>query len=377
MQLKYYFYNGSWNIPLDSTLDSKNTLVVIFSTYSAALILKPLREINDTFTTSLIIGASSSGNILMDELKENSLVMTVLHFSTTQLKLSCKKIDDMQHSFSVGKDLATELNAAKLKGLFILSDGLNVNGSQLTAGFSTILPPHVKAGGALAGDNAAFKSTWIVVNGKAMQNSVSAVGFYGDNIRFSYASKDGLDKFGVQRIVTRSSSNILYELDGKPALELYKKYLGDRAKELPASALYFPISVKDENSDEVIRTILAVNHEETSMTFAGDIPTGSYVTFMKANHDRVIDGAAEAACELSFKEHKNEPILAIAVSCVGRKLTLKQRAEEELEAILEVLPKDTIQIGLYSYGEISPTRGLCCTLHNQTMTLTAIWEKDA
>jgi hypothetical protein len=375
--MKYFIYDGSWNTPLDSTLDSENTLVLLFSTYNAKTVQKPLDEINAAFKNSFIIGSSTSGNILMDELKEDSLVMAVLQFSTTKLQLSTKKITATKQSFIIGQEIAQDLNAADLQALFILSDGLNINGSQLTEGLSSVLPPKIKTSGALGGDNEEFLSTWIVVNGKAVEHYVSAIGFYGEDIHFGYASKDGLDKFGVQRVVTRSKDNILYELDGKPALELYKQYLGDKAKDLPASGLYFPISIENEDYKEVIRTILAVNHEENSITFAGDVPQGSYVTFMKANHDRIIDAATEAASELLLEDYNGEALLNIAVSCVGRKLTLKQRVEEELEATLDILPKETLQIGLYSYGEISPTNQKCCELHNQTMTLTTIWEKDA
>lgn len=377
MRLKYFIYDGSWNNPLDADLDSKNTLILVFSTYDVVTVQKPLDEITNIFQNSLIIGSSTSGNILMDEFKENSLVMTVIQFSKTHLKLSTKKINAMNKSFVIGKEIAQELNATDLRTAFVLSDGLSVNGSQLTEGFNTVFPPYIKVSGALGGDNEAFKSTWTIIKGKAASHQISAIGFYGDYICFDHTSKNGLDKFGVQRLVTQSKDNILYELDGKPALEIYKKYLGEKAKELPASALYFPISVENKDSKEIIRTIIAVNHTEKSMTFAGDIPEGSYVTFMKANHDRVIDAAAEAASELVLKEYNGEPLLDIAVSCVGRKLTLKQRVEEELEATLEILPENTLQVGLYSYGEISPTPQKCCELHNQTITLTTIWEKNA
>jgi hypothetical protein len=303
--------------------------------------------------------------------------MAVMQFSTTKLQLSTKKITATEQSFIIGQEIAQDLNAADLQAIFILSDGLNINGSLLTEGLSSVLPPKIKTSGALGGDNEEFVSTWIVVDGKAVEHYVSAIGFYGENIRFGHASKDGLDKFGVQRVVTRSKDNILYELDKKPALELYKKYLRDKAEDLPASGLYFPISVENEDYKEVIRTILAVNHKENSITFAGDVPEGSYVTFMKANYDRIIDAATEAASKLLPKDYNGEAVISIAASCVGRKLTLRQRVEEELEAMLEILPNETLQIGLYSYGEISPTAQKCCELHNQTMTLTTIWEKDA
>ena len=275
--------------------------------------------------------------------------------------------------------IAQTLYRDNLKGIFILSDGLKTNGSKLTEGISSVLPSCVVVSGGLAGDKDKFEKTWIIVNGFLKESTVCAVGFYGDNIHFEAASKGGWDSLGLQRIVTKSKDNILYELDGKPALEIYKRYLGDKANELPASGLLFPLEIQ-ENSDakeSKVRTVLAVDEANHSITFAGDIPQGAHVTFMKANFNRLVNGAGESAEMLSFSGYHDEPLLCIAISCVGRKLVLKSRIDEEIEAIQEVLPKSANIIGFYSYGEISPLASGRCSLHNQTMTLTAIWESYA
>jgi len=370
MQLKYFVHDGTWNQPLDNAMDSKETLLLLFSTYSVEDLQTPLQELTAVYKNSTVIGVSTSGNICMDEELENSLVVTVMQFSSTQ-------IDSMSHSYQVGRELANILQSPDLKNIFLLSNGLCTNGSQLTDGFSSVIGEDVQTSGGLAGDDAKFESTYVIVNENVYENGICAIGFYGENIRFRTSSKDGLDKFGVKRLVTRAQDNILFELDNKPALEIYKKYLGEKAKELPSSGLYFPLSIEKNANKEIIRTILSVNHDENSITFAGDIPEGSFVSFMKANYDRLIDGAAQAAHELSFSDYEDEPLLVLAVSCIARKLVLKQRVEEELEAVLEALPKNAIQTGMYSFGEISPAANKCCELHNQTMTLTAIWEKDA
>jgi hypothetical protein len=181
---------------------------------------------------------------------------------------------------------------------------------------------------------------------------------------------------GPEREVTSSQHNVLYELDGQPALDLYKKYLGDRADGLPATGLLFPLAIRNEEESDgnTVRTILAVNEHDQSITFAGDIPQGSFVRLMRANFDRLIDGAADAAAAIHTSADDREPLLNVAVSCVGRRLVLGPRTEEEIEAVLDGMPQGTQQIGYYSYGEISPLASGRCDLHNQTMTLTAIWE---
>jgi hypothetical protein len=168
----------------------------------------------------------------------------------------------------------------------------------------------------------------------------------------------------------------LYEFDGQSALGLYKKYLGEHADRLPASGLLFPLSLRTRAGETpVVRTILAVDEAAQSMTFAGDVPEGSYARLMKANFDRLIDGASEAARSSQGAIGPAPAELAILISCVGRKLLLKQRVEEEVEGVREVLGPRPVFTGFYSYGEISPfTTGARCELHNQTMTITTLAE---
>jgi len=375
--MKVHSFIYKENDPIDATLDSTRTLVLIFSTCRAKKVQKNIQKISDLFTQSVIMGASTSGDIVEDVLYEDALSVTVIQFQRTTLRLAYQSIETAKNSYEAGLSLAKKLHAENLQALFVLSDGLNVNGSQLSEGLNAAISSGIHASGALAGDMGNFISTWVVVDGQPKDKYVTAVGFYGNDIHFAFASKDGLDKFGVRRNVTRAKDNVLYELDGKPALQLYKEYLGERASELPTSGLYFPLAIEQEDDSDIIRTILGVDEEQNSITFAGDIPEGSCVSFMKANHDRVIEAASEAVGELCLEHYHNEPVLCIAISCVGRKLTLKQRTEEELEVVLDALPRKSHLVGLYSYGEISPTNLKSCELHNQTMTLTCLWETDA
>ena len=180
--------------------------------------------------------------------------------------------------------------------------------------------------------------------------------------------------FGPERLVTKSEGNVLYELDGQPALRLYKEYLGELASDLPASGLLFPLALRSDGDDkELVRTILAVDDERESLTFAGEIPIGHRAKLMQASFERLLDGA-EGAAEYALERTSHNARLSIAISCVGRRLVMGERAEDELEATLHVLPPGISQIGFYSYGEISPFLEGSCDLHNQTMTLTTIGE---
>ncbi|MEI8202583.1 MAG: FIST N-terminal domain-containing protein [Bacteroidota bacterium] len=333
--------------------------------------------VRTAYPNAQIVGCSTSGEICQEEVLNNNIVCTAVWFENTTVEIAKEQIHAMEDSFKVGEKLAARLDKEGLVHVMILSEGLNINGSELTKGLNQKLKNSIPITGGLAGDQANFAETVIVHNKAGEKNLVLAIGFYGKHIRIGYGSMGGWDSFGVDREVTKSKANILYELDGLPALELYKRYLGDHASGLPASALLFPLSLRLKNSETpLVRTILAVNEEDGSMVFAGDIPQGEYVRLMKATSDRLIDGANDAA-EMSKTSLKNEnPDLAILISFVGRKLVLKQRVEEELEIIREVIGGHATMTGFYSYGEICPIKPFeqHCELHNQTMTITVFKE---
>jgi len=371
----YIYEDGKWDCVLDDSLDSQSTLVVCFGSTNFDDIKAGFEDITTHFRTSKIIGCSTSGEIHNDLLYTSSLCVMVMKFENTTLALSTIHFDDVNESFDIGERIANELRKPDLKSIFVLSDGLNINGSQLTKGFSSSLTTDVVVTGGLAGDDANFSKTWVLVDNKPVSNYVTAIGFYGDDFRIAYGSQGGWKKFGIDRMVTEAKDNILYKLDDSPALAVYKKYLGEKSLELPASGLLYPLMIKEEGSTESkVRTILAINEEEQSITFAGDIPNGSEVMFMKATFDELIEGASSAGNDLKNFNYKDQEAACIAISCVGRKLVLGQKTEDELEAVYNLFGDNVEQIGYYSYGEISPLKDGKCDLHNQTMTVTLFWE---
>ena len=228
--------------------------------------------------------------------------------------------------------------------------------------------------GGLAADDTRFASTWVIDGGRQLAGRVVAVGFYGPDLVIGHGSRGGWDRFGPERLVTRSRDNVLFELDGRPALQLYKEYLGERQRELPSAALLFPLALREPGGQRsVVRTILSIDETAQSMTFAGDVPTGAHAQLMRANFERLIQGASDAAAA-SAVTPASGPSLALAVSCVGRRMVLRDRVEEEIEATIDSLSPGTTQIGFYSYGEISPLPDGSCGLHNQTMTLMTVSE---
>lgn len=333
-------------------------------------------ELRKAYPDAYITGCSTSGEIADVNVCDDSLVVTAVEFESTKVigkQLSLKEVSD---SLSAGKNLGEQLPKEGLVHVFVLSDGLSVNGSELVKGLASVLPADVSVTGGLSGDGARFQETRIIANASPIRDGVTVIGFYGAGLRVGYASLGGWDSFGPERVITRSEGNVLYELDGRSALKLYKQYLAEHAAGLPATGLLFPLSVRIEGDElGTVRTILAVDEEQQSMTFAGDLPMGAYARLMKANFDRLIDGASGAA-KTSFTDvGSSAPDLAVLISCVGRKMVLKQRVEEEVEAVREILGEKAVLAGFYSYGEISPfVPNAKCELHNQTMTITTFAE---
>ena len=367
--------DAGWLTPFPP-LDSAQTLVLAFGSSHLADDPTPLRELCAAFPSSTVIGCSSAGEIIGDTVGDGSLVVSVMRFEHTRISLVSDRVTDTGESYDVGFSVAKQLAAQEpdLRAIFVLSDGLRVNGSPLVAGLADGAGTDVVIAGGLAGDGDRFASTWVLIDGEPRAGHVSAVGLAGPHIRVTTGSRGGWDIFGPRRLVTRSEGNVLFEVDGQPALELYKRYLGERAAGLPATALLFPLAIWAPGSPDrrLVRTILGVDESAQSMTFAGDVPAGSTVQLMRASLDRLIDGASEAAAQTAADLPPGS--LTVAVSCVGRRLILGGRTEDELEAIVAGLPPRSHLVGFYSYGEIAPIVTGTCDLQNQTMTLASFWE---
>jgi len=353
--------------------DIKDPQLVLVFGRGSYFINQSYADLHKKFPKSDIVGCSTAGTI-SGQTVDDITVATLIYFEKGYVKLISKDFDTPEESELLGKNLTLSLPKEKLKHIFILSDGLNINGSELTEGLNSSLPEGVQITGGLAGDGLDFEKTYVIANDNAKEKRVVALGFYGDSLEISSGCLAGWDEFGAERFITRSKGNILYEIDGKPALQLYKSYLADEAAELPGSGLKFPISIRKHKSDKpLVRTLLAINEEDQSITFAGDVPEGYHCRLMKSNIDKLIDHAGLAA-EQALKKQKNAD-LCIAISCVGRRIVLSQLVEEELDAIEDVIGRETLLAGFYSYGEIAPLKGLIkCALHNQTMTLTLFHE---
>ncbi len=374
---KNIIYPASEAITKNNILIDKANLVFYFGERALIEDGAVFQALKQKYPNAIIIGCSTGGEIFDNDFHEESVVSIAIQFEKTPIRACSMEITEVGQSFENGVSLGKQLNERDLKAVFVLSEGLIIDGSKLTQGISQAIGPHIPITGGLAGDGSHFGKTVVGLNSTPRQGQIVAVGFYGDHIRFGHGSMGGWDIFGPTRIITRSEGSVLYEIDGKPALDVYKRYLGHLSERLPASALTFPMTIHhiDDPKTTVVRTILSVNEDDKSMNFAGTIPEGHVAQFLRGTLKHLVEGAENAALQSLEGISNTSGSLAIMISCIGRKLLMGQRVIDEIDAVSNVFKGKTSQIGFYSYGEISPhAQSGFCELHNQTMTITTLSE---
>ena len=375
---RYIYHNEEWNLPFDSNMNSEQTLVLVFAD-SHVESYETFNKIKQSFPDSMIVGCSGAGCITPLGILDMSILVTVIKFVSTELKKITLPVN-YKSSFETGKSLITELiKKDHLKSVFLFGEGMDISGAELAKGINSVLSKNnlvIPISGGLAGNTKTLGETYIIDGVEKLSKSVVAIGLYGDAIQVITNTGGGWDAFGPKRRITKAKDSTVYELDGEPALEVYKKYLKNEAVNLPYSGLFFPLSIKHHGSENVVRSLVSMDEKENSLTFLGSVEQGSIVQVMYSNLLMLISGAKKAYTDCIPQHDHDQESLVIAISCVGRRMVMGQKTEDEIEAIKDLMPKKSTLSGYYSYGEFAPTQNSNCELHNQTMTLAIIQEKS-
>lgn len=359
------------DLPATSPLPTAN-LVLVFGSVKRFGEAKLQSTLKERYPTAQIIGCSTSGEITASGVYDDSLQITAILWEKTVQRVTHTKMSGMQNSFETAAGLAKQLKADSLKAVLVYSDGLNVNGSELLEGFKSVLG-EIPIMGGMAGDGFNFSRTVQIFNETIGDGLVIAVGLYGNHLVAATGVGRGWKPYGPPRKVTKSEKNIVLELDGKPALPLYNLYIGAHsAKDLPGSGLKFPFAIIEEGKRDIekIRTLLAIDPKTNSLTFAGNVDEGETVRFCQSTHDRLVEGAGDAAHLVKDNTNMNQTGLAVCVSCVGRKGVMADLVADEVKLVQQILGNQTAITGFYSYGEFAPRPDTSdSVLHNQTMTI--------
>ena len=363
-----------WNY-LQDKIVLKNPLVLVFGNRYLLEDETVLNTIQEEFPYEHIVFCSTCGEILDSGMLDNSISVTAIELENSTFVIERENISNFNFQPNLlGEALLEKLPKEKLKHLFVFSDGL-LDGSKLIEGIENNLSKSIAITGGLSGDDARFEKTISSYKETPKPGEVVLIGLYGEALEVTYASAGGWFPFGPERKITKSKDNILFEIDDKPALDVYKNHLAHRAIGLPSASLSFPLNVTYEGKKQpVVRTILGIDESQKALILAGDAPENSKVQLMMASIDAIIDGA-QFATELAMNNREKKAEIAVLVSCIGRKLIMNSRVGEETEYVKETLGDLTTMTGFYSYGQIAPFNGNDYTnLHNQTMTVTLISE---
>lgn len=381
MKVAQFIWRESHWEPFDQELEVDPQICLLFGTRETLENQFFYKQLRSKFPTTDIVCCSTAGNIINDELLDDVIIANCIEFDKTKVTSNLfhfKDYCDNENEICgkrLGSSLAQSLELNELAYLLILSSS-NLNAGSFLSGLNEVLNGKVPVSGGVAGDNYKFEKTLVGLNGEIGENRLVAISFHGKHLETYHGSKGGWDTFGPERTITKAKGNILYEIDGKPALDLYKKYLGEKSEELPGAALHFPFAVVDPKTNELlVRGVQNIDVKANAIMLFADVEEGSSIQLMKANFDRVIDGAHDAA-EESMQKKIGDPDFAILISCVARRLVLNQLTEEELSEAKNILGKNTKISGFYSYSELSPIVGDdACHVHNQTMTITSFYER--
>lgn len=375
---QYLFKDGKWDKAFNTSLDSRNTLILVFMASKVdAEKRNELEKLEMHYPMSRMVGCSTCGEVCGAEVHDDTISISITRFEQGKIQVFHKALEDYKAAKAIGRELAHCANkVGEIKGMFILSEGLKIPGAELASGINAYfenqnVPP---VAGGLAGDGARFENTFLIKGSSIVEKpGAIAICFYGDII-FEAGKGSGWSVFGLEKTITKSKKNELFELNDKPILDEYKNYLGDRASELPGVSLLFPIAIRKnrEDNDPRVRAVLGVNEENNSLLFAGDVPEGSLAQYLTSGKEDLIGGAFEATKRIKCAD---KPSLCIITSCVARKHVLDQEVEAEIEEVSYILPEASIT-GFYSYGELSPHNDGLCELHNHTLTLVNISEAD-
>jgi hypothetical protein len=376
-----YQPGSGWETPPDARLDSPNTLVLVFGAADSLATLaeaSPLAALARALPRSVFASAATHTIAHARQTLDEALVVCIARFDHTALRRVHVALGPATTSERAGQQLAQALlDTPGLSGVLVLADGMEVNGPDLVCGLTSVLPDGLPIAGGMGAAGTRLARTWSTRTDGPPQSSACVIGLYGTQLRMARSCQGGSIGFGQRRLVTRAQGNTVEEIDGLPALQLYRQYLGRYASGLPEAASHFPLTVFRQAGDlqGVIRYVLGIDSDRQTIDVAGDIPTGSLVQLSRAGRSELLEGAFHAARDLGDALPADVPVLALVVSCVGRRHVLGEQTEEELEPVATLLRPGSALAGFYSFGEISASPGERCDMHNMTLTLAALWEE--
>jgi len=353
-------------------------LILIFASFDFENLSCSIQDISKKFKNAIITGCTSNGIINSKGVNNSVIAITALKFTNSSVALYTINLSpDSCATFECGSKFINKIEQDNLKHIFLLSDQHLLIEQEFLDGMNANSDAAVSITGGLSSNSEFDDSKGLIINGKLDTNKAIAVAFYGESLKVGYHAVAGWNSYGSEHLVTNSSEKKILEIDDQPALDWYNSHFNENdIKKIKNIGIKYPIKIRNsENTSPVLRSPEHFDESDKSINLLSDISKGSYIRVMKADKDRVINGAENAAKKI-IENYNHQHELAILISCKGRKLLLNGSTSEEVEAVVDQFPESTITTGFYSNGEISPFyKKTKCSYHNLTMCITTISEQ--
>jgi len=312
-----------------------------------------------------IIGATTSGEIIDNSVMEYSTVLSFSIFKETKIEtFYTHKSED--GSYKTAEDLISQFDRDKNAQVAIsFIDGIDMNGEEYLSGFTTYDKDLIVSGG-MAGDNAKFTRTFICTEGKVLSSGAVVALLYNPNLIVTQHASFGWVKIGKKLTITKSKDNIVYEIDGIRAIDIFSKYLGSNiSNQLPRTGISFPFVINRGGID-IMRAIIGKG-DNGSLLFAGNLKEGEEVTFSYGNVEMILNEKNK----LKNSNILNSSESIFVYSCMARRALMGHNSVEELEPLYNI----TSVSGFFTYGEFYYNRDIDkIELLNQTMTILSLSE---
>ena len=341
------------------------TLAIVFSS-----VAYNLTEVGAAFAKFNIdvFGASTSGEIINDEVHEGSIVVMLLDIKRDTYRLSAFD-GEGKTSYQVGQSVAAWSKTVYDDPAFmVMSAGVRADGEQIVNGISHTMERQVALFGGLASDDLRMQETFVFNASEVLTNGVMALIFDQNVLDFQGIAASGWKGIGTPKTITKAKGNIVYRIDDEPALDMYNKYLdiGDD----PVHAAEYPLLLIRDDGSVVLRAAFVVN-EDKSIVYAGTVPEGTKVRFSMPPGSEIVDHALEQMTD--FSKRNLRPDAIVLFSCKARHLALGPMVEEEISGIRKLWKAPLV--GFFTYGEIGPGPKGRSDFHNYTLVPVLIHEK--
>lgn len=326
-----------------------------------------------------IFGSTSSGEFISSKIEEGSIVVMLLDMDPSYFKLVFLEAGD--HSeYEIARQLGKEGKTTFANAAFIIASGWSneMDGEEIIKGIEDGFGGGATIFGGMAGDDQTLTGPKVFTLGKSSITGLVALIIDEDMVDISGVATCGWKPIGITKTITKSSGNIVYTIDDKPALDLVMKYLGLSLSDEPMNntvfslGAYYPLQLEREDAPAVMRTAMLGNTEDRSLVCAGKIPQGSKVRFSLPPDFDVIDTVVEECTEVK-EEQLQVADAVILFSCVSRYLSFGVMTSEEIERVNEVW--NAPLIGFFTYGEYGKSKRGKHEFHNNTCCVVALREK--